>query len=350
MGSRLRGCFTVLCARIRSVLRTLLNANLSTKSAERNSVVISDRMENTRRLVVTDDAGGNDRDTSPDYPLVSVVMPTLNQCQFIEASVRSILTQSYANLELIIADGGSTDGTQNLLRELSQQDERIRWFSENDNGPSQALNRALSRVRGTLIGWLNSDDLYASDAIVRAVDVFDNAPDCLMVYGEGVHIDVSGKLLNRYPTLPPSRSVSRFKDGCFICQPTVFFRRSLYIMLGPLDESLKTAFDFDYWIRVFRAFPQRISFVRHFQAKSRLHDQCITLKQRKKVMLEGMQVLARYFGTAPAHWVLTYFNDIRTPDHDTWAASARIFLEEAKPYLSNADQDELLLLVNQAGS
>jgi len=91
-------------------------------------------------------------------PLVSIVMPSLNQAAFIAAAVESVLSQSYPQLELIVGDGGSTDGTQAWLAQRQTQDARLRWFSEPDSGPADALNKLLRQAKGTLIGWLNSDD------------------------------------------------------------------------------------------------------------------------------------------------------------------------------------------------
>lgn len=243
-------------------------------------------------------------------PLVSVVMPSYNQVGFIEAAIRSVLEQDYPNIELIVADGGSDDGTVDLLKALQMNDGRLRWFSRRDSGPSQAINAALDKALGTVVGWLNSDDLYTSGAVRRAVDAFQANPMWLMVYGQGQHIDGNDKRLNNYPTLPPSTSVIRFAEGCFICQPTVFFQRALWVLLGNLDENLKTAFDFDYWLRGFLAFPDRIGFVDALQAYSRLHDGCITLRMRRVVILEGMQVLDRHLGSAPKEWLLTYAEEL----------------------------------------
>jgi glycosyltransferase involved in cell wall biosynthesis len=245
-----------------------------------------------------------------NQPLVSVVMPSLNQAAFLPAAVASVLGQSYANVELIVADGGSTDGTLAILESLQQSDARLRWLSEPDRGPADALNKALRRVRGTVIGWLNSDDLYTPGAVQRAAQALHDEPEWLMVYGQGEHVDASGGFLGRYPSLPPATHITGFAQGCFICQPTVFFTRTLWLLLGPLDEGLKTAFDFDYWLRAFKQVPGRIGFLDILQARSRLHDDCITQRQRRTVTLEGMQLLARHLGYAPKEWLLTYVNEI----------------------------------------
>ena len=280
------------------------------------------------------------------FPLVSVVMPSFNQAEFLEASVASVLSQDYQNLELIVADGGSTDNSVALLQQMSAADKRLRWFSEPDNGPAEAINRALSRVRGVVIGWLNSDDLYTSGAISRAINALQAQPELLMLYGHGQHIDAAGQPLAHYPTRPPPQPLQSFALSCFICQPTVFFRRSMYVLLGPLDESLQTSFDFDYWFKAFSLFHSRIGFVNALQAYSRLHDSCITVSQRRAVVLEGVQLLARYLGKASVHWVLGYRDELVTgqavlPEGCTIEQELANLLEEASACFEPGDLVQL---------
>jgi cellulose synthase/poly-beta-1,6-N-acetylglucosamine synthase-like glycosyltransferase len=282
----------------------------------------------------------------PMTPLISIVMPSFNQADFIEAAVTSVLNQGYARLELIVADGGSTDGTVEILSRIQTHDGRLRWFSEPDKGPANAINKALGRARGTLIGWLNSDDLYTPGAVDRAAAALTGPERYALVYGHGVHIDARGNELNRYPTLPPDTAYSQFADGCFICQPTLFFTRSMYRLLGPLDENIKTAFDFEYWLRAFKAFPGRIGFVDDVQACSRLHDSCITLNMRYWVAIEGLQVLHRHMGTAPEHWLLTYFSELiegggAPPEGETLPEHTEKTLLAASTYLSKAELGKL---------
>ena len=265
-------------------------------------MIRADNITRTRGLDLGKTAGG--------LPLVSVVMPSFNQARFIQASIESVLGQDYPRIELIVADGGSTDGTQAMLARLQSCDSRLRWFSEPDEGPADALNKALLRTRGSLIGWLNSDDLYAPGAMARAVGELEGPHRPVMVYGHGQHIGEAGAVLGAYPTERPEGSIERLRDGCFICQPTVFFKRTFWRLLGPLDTTLKTAFDFDYWVRAFLAFPGRIGFVDAVQASSRLHDDCITMKMRRTVAMDGVRVIAKHLGPPPGHWVLTYAEEL----------------------------------------
>lgn len=274
-------------------------------------------------------------------------MPSLNQAGFIDQAIDSVLHQAGCNIELIVADGGSTDGTVLKLADWRSRDSRLKWFSEVDKGPAHAVNKALAQVRGTIIGWLNSDDVYAASAVPRAVHAMAEHPEWMMLYGQAQHIDDQGEVLGYYPSLPPNTPIGQFTEGCFICQPSVFFRRTQYVLLGGLDETLKTAFDFDYWLRAFSAFPERIGFIDAVQAYSRLHSGCITQNQRRLVALEGMSIIKRYFGVAPAHWLWTYINEYRADGQnaqDASSAQAHITttIKEARVFISESDYSRLL--------
>lgn len=280
------------------------------------------------------------------FPLVSVVMPSFNQPQYIDDAITSVLSQDYPHIELIIADGGSTAATTDILARRAASDTRIRWFSRRDRGPAHALNDAMSMARGTVIGWLNSDDLYTEGSISRAMQVLAEQPDLLMVYGHGQHTDSSGTPTSLYPTLPPNTPLTKFAEGCFICQPSMFLQRTARLLLGELDEGLKTAFDFDYWMRAFAYFPHRIGFVDAVQASSRLHDDCITMRMRRTVALDGMQVIARYLGNAPKEWLLTYLNEALELDPSTSGITdmhehMRVAVEAASNWLSPEEKRDL---------
>jgi hypothetical protein len=264
-------------------------------------------------------------------PRLSVVMPTRNQAAFLPASMASVLARRADvpwPIELVIADGGSTDGTLALLEAAAREHPgRVRWFSEADEGPADAVNKAVRGARGPLIGWLNSDDLYTDGAIPRALEYLTRHPDCVMVYGEAEHIDASGARLGAYPTLAPDAPRELWRDGCPICQPTAFFRRQTFLDLGGLDTSLETAFDFDFWLRLFAAHPGRVGHVASVQAQSRLHPGAITMRMREQVALEGIEVVHRHLGPAPIHWLATYADEALQAcpfDVDATAMSARL--------------------------
>jgi glycosyltransferase involved in cell wall biosynthesis len=277
------------------------------------------------------------------HPFVSVLMPTLNQVQFIELSIRSVLLQTYTDLELIVVDGQSTDGTVELLCKLQKEFcSQLRWISQKDSGPAQALNTALSMAQGDLIGWLNSDDLYTSDAVGKAVSHFEKNPYHQLIYGFAKHIDSAGFPLRAYPTKPPSSYIDEFANGSFICQPSVFMRKEALILVGPFNESLQTAFDFELWLRFFKRLPGQIGLVRRVQAFSRLHAACLTQRQRQTVALEGMQVLAEHLKKVPLHWFYTHLDEMCDsypfgPNTQSLIKQLETFIKGAKPYLVAQD-------------
>ena len=214
---------------------------------------------------------------------------------------------------------------------------------DNLSGPAQALNTgfalALADPAVEIIGWLNSDDYYAPGAIDRAIAAFKANPKLKMVYGLGRHVDEHGKDLGAYPTLPPSLDMKQFSQGSPICQPTVFFRKEVFAEVGLLGETLKTAFDFDLWLRIFKKYKRpQIGFINQVQAYSRLHSQCLTQRLRQTVALESMQVVAKYLGSAPAHWILTYFDELceRYPfveEKPSLVEIVKAVLLKAKPFM-----------------
>ncbi|NQW94784.1 MAG: glycosyltransferase [Polaromonas sp.] len=269
--------------------------------------------------------------------LVSVVMPSLNQVQYLEIAVRSVLNQDYPHIELIVADGMSTDGSLELLMQLqAEYGERLRWSSQQDGGAAEALNHAISQAQGDVVGWLNSDDIYTEGAVARAMAHFAKCPNHQMVYGQGQHINVAGAVLGNYTTKPPSTPLDAFADGSFICQPTVFMRRAALAEVGQLDASIKTAFDFDFFVRFFKRYPGQIGMVRLVQAYSRLHVACMTHRLRRLVALDGMRVVAKELGTVPEHWLWTHVDEMCAvypfgPDTLSLIKQVESFLKEAKP-------------------
>lgn len=277
-------------------------------------------------------------------PLVSIAMPSFNQAQFIEAAIESVFGQAYSNIELIVSDGGSTDQTPEILARLSAVQPRLRWVSEPDDGPAAAILKSFSNARGEIIGWLNSDDLYADHAIPSMVSGFQNHPDWLMCYGRGEHVDETGQPIALYPTQTPDVGLRGFEGGSFICQPTVFLKVSALTLLGDLDRSLKTAFDYDYWIRAFRAFPDRIGFLDQLIAQSRLHSDCITQTMRATVALEGLALSQRHLGKAQPHWAATYLEELEEElgaDAETLARETTSFLDQAAAYLAPSDLQQM---------
>lgn len=186
--------------------------------------------------------------TSIMNPLVSIITPSYNQEPFLEAAMRSVINQDYPSIEYIVVDGGSTDGSQQIIK--SYADKLSWWVSEPDDGQADAINKGFVRARGEIIAWLNSDDMYLPGTITEVVEIFQVNPQAGMVYGDAVSADGGGQLLNelRFETW----GVRDFLQFRMICQPAVFMKRSIMEKIGFLDSSYHFFLDHQLWIRIAR--------------------------------------------------------------------------------------------------
>jgi len=234
-----------------------------------------------------------------DGPVVTVVTPSLNHGRFIRETIESVLTQSYSRLEYLVMDGGSTDGTVEILTSYG---DRLAWVSEPDGGQTQAINKGWRRARGTIIAYLNSDDTYLPGTVETAVNAFAAHPEAGAVYGEGYHVDEAGRMIERYPTEP--FDMARLAKTCFICQPTVFLKRDVVERLGYLDESRRYCMDYDLWIRVARVSP--FLYVPEYLANTRVHSATVTDTLRGPVHAEILDTVYRHFGRVSSQWVYGY--------------------------------------------
>lgn len=183
-------------------------------------------------------------------PLVSIVTPALNQGEYLEATMRSVLEQDYPRIEYIVIDGGSTDATPGLLERYASR--LAYWTSEPDRGQAQAINKGLRRSSGDLLGWLNADDLLLPGAITRSVQIFQEHPEIDVIYGRLERVNASGVVIPT-PELPKDRVVfgSKLVIGeCVVNQPGALWRRAVMERSGLLNEDLEYALDYEYWIRL----------------------------------------------------------------------------------------------------
>jgi len=181
-------------------------------------------------------------------PLVSIITPSYNQVKYLEDTIQSVIRQDYPNLEYIIVDGGSTDGSQDVIKRY--QDKLAWWVSEPDQGQADAINKGFRKATGEIIAWLNSDDLYLPGAITSAVELFQDNPTSGVIYGDAVSADADGRLLNELRF--ESWGTRDFLQFNIICQPAVFMKRSIVEKIGFLDSSFHFFLDHQLWIRLSR--------------------------------------------------------------------------------------------------
>jgi glycosyltransferase involved in cell wall biosynthesis len=225
-------------------------------------------------------------------PLVSIVTPSYNQGMFLEETIKSVLEQSYPNIEYIIIDGGSKDRSQEIIKKY--EDRLAYWESQYDRGQAHAINKGIKRAQGDILGWINSDDLYLPDTVERIVDVFDKNPEIDVIYGRLERIDESGKVIPT-PTLPKDRvefSKSLVIGECVVNQPGSFWRRRVMDLVGLLDESLKYGLDYEYWIRMAMA-DARFMRINDTVAQFRLSKSSKTVDQSAKMAEEQLAILDR---------------------------------------------------------
>ena len=186
-----------------------------------------------------------------NWPKVSIVTPSFNQGQFLEETILSVLSQGYPALEYIIIDGGSADNSAEIIRK--HQKSLAYWVSEPDRGQSHAINKGMERASGEVIAWLNSDDTYTEGAIFRAVEALQTHAEVGMVYSDyDVRYETTGEIKRMTSRLKDCHSIFCDVSVCPIPQPTVFLRRSVWDEVGPLNESLHLAMDYDLWVRVLK--------------------------------------------------------------------------------------------------
>ena len=162
----------------------------------------------------------------------------------------------------------------------------------------------MSLVKGEFIAWLNSDDKFEENCFHRSLSYFDENQNCKLIYGHGKHIDQQGGFLEYYPTFEPNIGIDKFQDGCFICQPTICFRKNIIRDIGGFDENLKACFDFDFWLRIFKFYNSKdIGFVNAVQASTRIHQNTITNKKYWRVNIESAIILNKYLGYVKDHWL-----------------------------------------------
>lgn len=180
-------------------------------------------------------------------PLVSIITPSFNQAGFLEETILSVLTQDYPRIEYLVIDGGSTDGSLDILKRYS---DRLTYVSEPDRGQSHAINKGFRVARGEILAWLNSDDTYLPGAVSAAVAFMRVHPEVMMVYGEGYCITSEGNTIGRFPWTEPFDLWRLMYVSDYILQQTTFFRRSVLERVGFLDEGLHWGMDWDLWLRI----------------------------------------------------------------------------------------------------
>ena len=228
---------------------------------------------------------------STDHPRVSIVTPSYNQASFLEETICSVIDQGYPNLEYFIIDGGSKDGSLEIIKKYSKH--LAGWISETDQGQTDAINKGFARATGDVFAWLNSDDTYQPGAISEAVAYLEAYPKTGMVYGDANLIDEGGKVIGKFPARQTDYS-HLMRGYVHIPQQASFFRSEHWKQVGPLDPTFYFAMDYDLWVRLSRR--TQLDYVPRLWANFRLHGSAKSVASDDRCWPEMLRVYQREGG------------------------------------------------------
>ncbi len=234
---------------------------------------------------------------------ISVVTPSYNQAPYLETTIRSVLSQDYPHVEYIVMDGGSRDGSVEIIRNYA--DRLAYWQAEKDGGQADALAKGFGRSTGEILCWLNSDDLFLPGALARVARHFGSHPETQALSGGAYYIDANGKPLHGFGacTLGVRATFDRFRfygqDGVY--QPATFWRRSAYDAVGGVDPSFSFIMDYDLFTRLARY--SRFDRLPEFLACFRLHEACKSVRMDQVRREESRVFRERYGVTAYPPWL-----------------------------------------------
>ena len=229
----------------------------------------------------------------------TLVTPSFNQAVFLERTIRSVLSQDFPNLEYIIVDGGSTDGSVEIIRRYKKQ--LAWWVSEADHGQAEAINKGLKRATGEIVGWLNSDDTLVPGALHAIAAAYRQYPEADLIYGHTCQIDESDRVIRRLCAVQTDAyDLIHFNRNLF-SQPGTTWRRSLHDRIGFLDESLHYALDCDFWIRA--AQHGVVRFVPRHLGNLRMYADTKSSRQVAGFEKEHAELDGRYGGRNLPKWL-----------------------------------------------
>lgn len=225
------------------------------------------------------------------HPLTTVVTPSFNQGRFLEQTILSVVSQGYPNLEYFVVDGGSSDGSVDIIRKYSSH--ITWWVSEKDQGQTDALIKGFSRATGDVLGWINSDDLLEPGALSAVGQAYGENPGSLVAGNVMLFSDSPGRERLLCPrNLNFEYMVRLWKRKFFFSQPGVFFPRQSYMQVGGLDVNLPYCMDYDLMIRLARICP--VIYLDRMLARARQHPASKTCSQSGDMVAESCAVARRY--------------------------------------------------------
>lgn len=242
------------------------------------------------------------------YLKISIVTPSFNQGCFIKQTIDSVLNQNYPNLEYIVMDGGSNDGTVDILKSYGN---RIIWKSEKDKGQSDAINKGMAMATGEILGYINSDDLYTSNCFFKINDFFLTSPKIRWAYGKCRIIDEHNrevrKLITAYKNFWMKKySYNKLLSINFINQPSTFWRKEIRNEFGLFNKNEHLVMDYEYWLRIGKKY--RAGFINAYLSEFRMYTQSKSFKFFENQFKDELRLAKFYSNKKPSVILLHYLN------------------------------------------
>ncbi|MBL4889948.1 MAG: glycosyltransferase [Candidatus Lindowbacteria bacterium] len=253
----------------------------------------------------------------PTTPLVSIVTASFNNVEFLQDTIDSVRAQDYPNIEHIIIDGGSSDGTLELLK---KNDDRITWISESDNGTSDAMNKGMAMAKGEILACLHSDDFFETGCVSAMVQSFADHPAAGLIYGDVWMVNRNGDCIEPYVTQP--FDPVKLKDNNYICQAATFFTREVWEEIEAFSLQWEYCSDYDFLLRASEL--TSLVYLPVHCANWRLHGETRSVLNRIKVTETVMKMLWERYNKVGFSWIYS---------HASFVLSEKLlhFLEGVRP-------------------
>lgn len=262
------------------------------------------------------------------WPKISIITPSFNQVDFIERTIKSVVEQDYPNLEYIIKDAGSTDGSVDIIKDYAQRHPQIiKWISKKDKGQTDGINQGLRMATGEILAYLNSDDTLAPGVLKKVVDFFQKNPKTMWLTGKCRIVNEDDQEIRSWVTVYKNFWLRWYRYQTllilnYISQPATFWRREALEKVGYFDLHKHYAFDYDYWLRLGKKYPLGIiwqplaNFRVHQTSKGKTgffeqfrEDLEVVKRYTDNLFLIGLHRLSN-FVIISSYWIMTFLGRI----------------------------------------
>lgn len=234
-------------------------------------------------------------------PKISIVTPSFNQAQFLERTILSILNQNYPNLEYLIIDGGSTDGSVDIIKKYEKY--LAYWVSEPDNGQTDAIKKGFEKSTGNILAWLNSDDIYLSGTLHKAANFFQEYIDTDLIFGNIYLIDENDNSIDELRFTDFDFETLIFEGGN-LHQTGTFWKRDFYEKVGSINPRYEFSMDIDLFCRMGKL--GKFTHINHYLAAFRIHDYSKSSTSKQKMREENLEIFHRYIKKNASNEYLLY--------------------------------------------